>query len=368
MPDQSSAKILFYTDSTYFSGAEKSFSILFRTFRENGGEATLVVSPNIAEEFSGAIGDSGKEHFWPVATRSKLSVGWYLKLRQFLQEYNPDVMVVNMWSPYANTLALLAARSLSIPVMGIYHYYQEKSQVTGVLSPLKLWAYRFNEKLQGKIATVSKKHRSVLIEQFAFPENKTTVLFNAVPGETDGIDYTDHEPRKLLAIGSLEPAKEYDFLLEVLKKVEVPWELTVVGDGPERAKLEEMAADITHGTVHFEGKQKDVAKYYLNADVLVHPSSFENLSMAIIESMSFGLTAIANEVGGNSELIMDGESGWLLPLRDGDAWQKALIHACTTDLSKRRKEAHARWKKMFTPQAQYEAFIQLLKGLDKPCK
>jgi glycosyltransferase involved in cell wall biosynthesis len=96
--------------------------------------------------------------------------------------------------------------------------------------------------------------------------------------------------------------------------------------------------------------------------VLVHPSHFENLSMAIIESMSYGLACVANDVGGNSELV-GSESGWLLPLGDVSAWQHALTEACSVSLASKRRTARDRWEKHFTVERQAEVMRTELAAL-----
>ena len=114
-----------------------------------------------------------------------------------LKNDRPDFLVVNMWSPYAATLALLAARHCRVPVLTMYHYYQEKWQVTGPLAPIKKWAYGFGERQAAQVLTVSQKHAEVLTQQFRFPKNKVGVLLNSVPAGTQP-KFKDHQPRRLL--------------------------------------------------------------------------------------------------------------------------------------------------------------------------
>ena len=167
-----------------------------------------------------------------------------------------------------------------------------------------------------------------------------------------------------MAIGSLENAKGYDFVLNVLSKVTTPWEFTIVGDGPDRQLLEQIVQE-KKLPVTFTGRQTNVDQYYTTHDALLHPSHFENLSMAIIESMSYGLTCLANDVGGNRELVINKETGWLLTLNDEAGWQAAITEACSIPLGQLRKAAYERWQTTFTVAQQTNAMEkELLAVLD----
>ena len=101
-------------------------------------------------------------------------------------------------------------------------------------------------------------------------------------------------------------------------------EIVLVGDGPLRAELERHAeqseiADL----VQFLGDRHDIQAILASLDVTVLPSSSESLSNAILESMAAGVPVIANNVGGNSELI-ERDRGVLLPPNDEEALATAV--------------------------------------------
>ena len=354
----SDKSLLFYTDSTYFSGAEKSFALLAQSFKTKGYPVSLVVTSTAAERFSEYVPAEN------TASRSKVAIGFYFKWVRRLRKERPAAVVVNMWSPYANTLFLMAARRAKIPCITIYHYYQERNKIHGPLTPLRLFAYGLGARLATRILTVSEAHRNVLITQFGFPEAKLGVLLNGTLPGPNPPTFEDHTPRRFLAIGSLENAKGYDFVLNVLSKVTTPWEFTIVGDGPDRQLLEQIVQE-KKLPVTFTGRQTNVDQYYTTHDALLHPSHFENLSMAIIESMSYGLTCLANDVGGNRELVINKETGWLLTLNDEAGWQAAITEACSIPLGQLRKAAYERWQTTFTVAQQTNAMEkELLAVLD----
>jgi glycosyltransferase involved in cell wall biosynthesis len=116
----------------------------------------------------------------------------------------------------------------------------------------------------------------------------------------------------------------------------LPWFLTLwleaagpvsmaalVGDGPERAAVEEVAAR-SSGRVKVLSSREDVESVYAAADVFVLPSVSEGLSNALLEAMASGLAPLGSRVGGTAETISDGTNGLLFE-RDDEAGLKAAI-------------------------------------------
>lgn len=132
----------------------------------------------------------------------------------------------------------------------------------------------------------------------------------ARPGENTAV------PR-IAAAGGLILLKAYDVLLQALGQLAAegqPFELFLAGDGPERARLEKIAANLgISERVKFLGGIEDVPALLSNAHLLVHPSRSEGLSNTILEGMAEGLPVVATNVGGTPELITDGKTGLLVP-------------------------------------------------------
>jgi N-acetyl-alpha-D-glucosaminyl L-malate synthase BshA len=131
---------------------------------------------------------------------------------------------------------------------------------------------------------------------------------------------------------------------------EVPAQLVLIGDGPDRSAAEWLAHDLgIHGKVHFLGKLERVNEILPLADILLMPSELESFGLAALEAMACKVPSIATRVGGVPELIDDGENGLLYQvgdvdgmaagavalLRDGERFQAMRIEA--------RKTAQARF-------------------------
>src|SRR5204862_1696003 len=125
-------------------------------------------------------------------------------------------------------------------------------------------------------------------------------------------------------LGRLDSQKGFDVLLRAL--VDVPEaRLVVVGDGPERAALERLAAELSLAErVRFEGWREDARRYLTTFDVFVLPSRFEGFPLAVVEAMLARLPVVASAVGSVPEAVREGKTGLLVPPEEPAALAVAL--------------------------------------------
>ncbi|MGH2866921.1 MAG: glycosyltransferase, partial [Solirubrobacteraceae bacterium] len=102
------------------------------------------------------------------------------------------------------------------------------------------------------------------------------------------------------------------------------WRLQLVGDGPERPRIEAMiAAAGLASRVQLLGRRDDVDAILARSDLVVLPSYSEGLPNAVLEAMACGLPVVASDVGGTRSLLGSG-AGLLVPPRDAPALARAL--------------------------------------------
>lgn len=112
---------------------------------------------------------------------------------------------------------------------------------------------------------------------------------------------------RLVAVSRLTREKRINLIIDAVSKIPNTI-LTIVGDGPERLKLEKMVIQKGVGSrVHFVGWQ-DPTPYYAEADVFVHASRYEGYGVAIIEAALSGLAIVATDVGIVQDIIKDEDS------------------------------------------------------------
>jgi len=132
-------------------------------------------------------------------------------------------------------------------------------------------------------------------------------------------------------VGRLRREKGQSTLLEAMKIVIEKWPntvLLVVGDGPDRPSLVEMANKFfVNGSVKWLGQKdhEEVFKLYSIMDVVVVPSLFEGFGLTAAEAMAAGLPVLGTRVDGLPEIIEDGVTGYLFPVGDSQRLATALI-------------------------------------------
>jgi sugar transferase (PEP-CTERM/EpsH1 system associated) len=114
-------------------------------------------------------------------------------------------------------------------------------------------------------------------------------------------------------------------LLQAMPDGRARLRLVLVGEGPLRSEASALLeqADASH-LAWLPGAREDVPELLRCLDIFVLPSLAEGISNTILEAMASGLPVVATRVGGNAELVVDGESGWLVPPADPQTMALAL--------------------------------------------
>ena len=137
-----------------------------------------------------------------------------------------------------------------------------------------------------------------------------------------------HGESVVLTIGRLSREKGHADLVRALgrmRSIAQEWKLVVVGIGPEHEALERLARSLgISGRVVFAGFHPDVARFFAIADVFVLPSHSEGSSNVLLEAMMARVPIAATGAGGNPEIIVDDDSGLLVPVSDSQALADAI--------------------------------------------
>jgi colanic acid/amylovoran biosynthesis glycosyltransferase len=164
-----------------------------------------------------------------------------------------------------------------------------------------------------------------------------------------GVDAAVYERRavserahQLLYVGRLAPEKGLPVLLRSLAALTAQghdFQLTILGDGPDRGALEQLARELDFGNrVRFGGyvDQATVLRHLSETDIFVLPSLAEGIPVSLMEAMACGVPVLATAVGGIAELVQDGETGLLVPPSDDAALQSALLRYLTEPTLRQR--------------------------------
>jgi glycosyltransferase involved in cell wall biosynthesis len=130
-------------------------------------------------------------------------------------------------------------------------------------------------------------------------------------------------------IGALEPRKNQNYLLDIAaaaKHLGTPLSLTLIGDGPDRSKLQERARSLSiNDIVNFKGEIPQAVGLFGDFRACVHASRIENLPISLIEALSMSKPIFAAAVGGVPEIFHDGIEGRYIPLNDAGRAAQCIV-------------------------------------------
>jgi glycosyltransferase involved in cell wall biosynthesis len=153
------------------------------------------------------------------------------------------------------------------------------------------------------------------------------------------------EPGKkvILIVGRLSREKDHLTLLDAVRELPEPTHLVIVGEGTERARIEQhIRATGREKDVTLTGQVPTAEPYYAFADVAVLSSRSEGSPNALLEAMSAGVPVVATAVGGIPEIVTNEQSALLVPPGDKDAMKAAIARLLRDSELRKRLALHAR--------------------------
>lgn len=250
------------------------------------------------------------------------SLGPLRAMAQYLRLHRPAVLHTHNPTPHQyGALARLAAR---VPVM--VHTKHGRNQLLGPKS-------RIYERVAGRltdmVVPVSQDAAAVAHTAEGVPSDRIQVIRNGIT--MGGLPPT-RPPEALnraVHVARLNRVKDQSTLLRAVRLVanrNPQFRLDIVGDGEERAALEQLAQELQlNQVVTFHGFCDDVRPSLDNAGVFVLSSLSEGIALTLLEAMAAGLPVVATDVGGNREVVVPGETGVLVPPRAPEAMADAIL-------------------------------------------
>jgi glycosyltransferase involved in cell wall biosynthesis len=166
---------------------------------------------------------------------------------------------------------------------------------------------------------------------------RAVVIPNAVDVRSMPLAAHEGEPPVVISVGRLVAPKDFATLRDALGLLDPgAWRAVIVGDGPQSACLEGVQG------LDLLGERDDVPDLLATADVFVLPSKSEGMPISVLEAMAAGLPVVASAVGGVPEVVVDGETGFLVPPGDPEALADALGRLLADGELRRRMGAAGR--------------------------
>ncbi len=287
--------------------------------------------------------------------------GWIFQ--RFLRDEGIEVLHSHLLGPIVGGAA--AARLAGIAHVGTLHDIYSVTE-----KPQRVRLVQLAALLGTQLIAVSRRVEAFYRKRARLRSLKT--IYNGVCLPRPNIDRPDirraldigEQELVLLCVGRLVELKRHDVLLTAFAALatEFPVRLVLAGDGPQRQRLEQLAAmlNVRQKTL-FLGSRDDVPSLLAAADIFVLSSDSEGLSCSILEAMAAGLPVAVTDVGGNAELVTHGENGFLIPPGDSARLTQHL-RALLSDAQLRQRLGRAsqrRAQSEFSMTASLQQYLEL---------
>lgn len=293
--------ILILVSSLNFGGAEKQATL----------DANMLADDHrvfLGMFETGALSEQLNEQVETVTFRKRGYLSTARQLAEFIKVNNIHIIHNHLYAPMI--IASLASLRVPVPVLWHFHghHFEVRKLPLNILSQLP--AVKHTIFVCGALADYFDQH-------FWFPASKRTVVYNSSQCRKLPEVHPRDGTLRIGFIGRVVGLKRLHYLINLatflkeqgLTRVEIQ----IVGDGPERAKLEAQAqAQGVTDLVSFLGFRSDIEHLYNQFDLFILPSQEEALSLALIDAGNCGLPALAFDVGGNREIVLDGETGYIV--------------------------------------------------------
>lgn len=354
------ARALFLIDELDIGGAEQQLlELVKRLDRRQYLPMVCCFRPGrVAREIEAA----GVRVF-TIRKRAKVDLRLVLTLARLMRRERIDLVQTYLFT--ANTWGRLAAILARVPVIvsserNVDIWEERLKRAIGI------WLDRWTHLTIANSQAV----KDYLVGK-GLPEKKIRVILNGVDPERFEVPVTPHATKEELGIplhhavvglvARMEPQKDPRTFLQAAALVarQLPAvSFLVVGGGTLERELGELARELEIAErVIFTGPRRDVSRLLAVCDVSVNSSLKEGMSNTIMESMASGKPMVATRVGGNAELIQQGETGLLVPPREPGALARA-IRRLLEDPSLAKTmglQARARIARLFSVDAMVEA-------------
>jgi glycosyltransferase involved in cell wall biosynthesis len=333
--------------SMHGGGAERVMKLLCDAWADQGHALTLItlaetssdffkVDPRVRRVGLGLLADS------PGLAPALINNLARLKsLRRALQDSRPQVII--SFGDATNVLAVLAALGLKTPVVVCEHTDPHHHQVGRLWSGLRRMIYPLAAAVVG-VSPAAEEY----VKRFVKRRPVLTIPNPIQPPRMD------HNPPlrpwplgpTVMSMGRLHPSKGFDILLRAFAACQDPcpqWRLVILGEGPERPRLEALALELGIAErVHLPGQVAEPAPLLQQAEFFVMSSRYEGFPMALCEAMSCGLAVVASDCSaGVRQIVRPGLDGLLVPPGEPEALAQVMLWLMQDPQGRGRLAAHA---------------------------
>jgi len=293
------------------------------------------------------------------------------RLASILRQEKIDIIHSHNPTPYF--YGTIAGKIANVPVI-IY----TKHGRNPVKKKRELLLRKFLSYMTDKIVAVSDDARNVAINDEKINPEKVVTIFNGIDIDRyqTNIDVASKKREIGLSdddfvigiVARLSPEKDHNTLFEafriVLDSINQNVKLVIVGDGILREEFEQKAKSISiSNKTIFLGERYDVPELLAIFDLFILSSITEGISLTLLEAMATGLPVVATNAGGNAEIVLDNQTGFIVPPKDPNRMAEAIMtiiknNDMANQMKERGKDRVSKKFNLETMRDQYEQIYQ----------
>ena len=285
----------------------------------------------------------------------------YLRLKEIIKEYKPDI--VHTHASKAGALGRKAALSCKVPIIvhtfhgHVFHSYFGKIKT----KLFKLIERRLAKKSTGIVAISELQKKELSLEHNICKDHKIKVInlgfdlkkFNnnlETNRELTRNNFSiDQDEIAVAIVGRLAPIKNHHFFLDVIQEISNRSKkriaVFIVGDGSERGAIEQKIEQMTLGSnvrIEMTSWIKEIEIFNAGMDIMCLTSNNEGTPVSLIEAQAACIPVITTDVGGVKDIILDGETGFIVPKESIQKYTEKLL-LLIEDENKRKKMSQNGW-------------------------
>lgn len=309
---------------------------------------------------------------YPLFKYPPYALGLATKLADVAEEYKLDLIHAHYAVPHAASayLAKKILRSEKIKVITTLH----GTDITLVGADKSFYrVIKFNIEESDGVTAVSNYLQRRTIEEFDIGR-EIRVIYNFVdtrrcaqsPGTCAKERYAPNGEKILMHASNFRPVKRVSDVVRIFARVRehIPVKLLLVGEGPERLFVQQLVKELKiTEDVWFLGEQDYIENLLSCADLFILPTEQESFGLVALEAHACGVPVVGAATGGLPEVVVSGETGFLLPVGEIASMAQKALELLTNDTvyEEFKKRARERAVKCFDSQLiipRYEAFYQ----------
>lgn len=320
-------------------GAERQLILLAYGLRSRGWRVSVITLSGAGGNVSVDLASAGISILTLEMRKGLADPRGWIRLNRWLRRERPEIVHAHL--PHAAWMARWSR--LAAPVRVAIDTIHSSS--TGTLG--RRVGYRWSRRLPDRVTAVGEAVRQAYLDARMVSPRQIAVIPNGVDTQLWKPDAGSRAARRRemglndeflwLAVGRLEPVKDYPTMLRAFAQTSGFSRLIVAGSGPQESELHSLSVALGIARrVRFLGFEPDVRAWMQAADGFLLTSLWEGLPMGLIEAGACALPAVATDVPGTREVVADGQTGWLAPARSSTAVAQKVILLMNAAAEERR--------------------------------